>query len=324
MIFLKFLFLSWLLLPSSVSYSGSQIVWNNVVLSVVSVCSDLSTIISLTYNNITSSLLNSVSQFSDLVLEFFINIQHHFSLGQKNMILFINDIFNHILDLINCFKNMVQTIILYFWDFLNFLVDSFLEFFEDPINFMFKTFIQLKNFARETSEKILKFYQFNEKYPVYFSQKFKIISFSCKNSLNKIWKWILENSESIYHNIFIFHSYLQIVFMDFRTNILQILQNISSSLHCMIEKYFDVFIEFVSPFSSSLQTSTAEMGSICLNYYNCSVTIIFKYLILLYETIVNLVIMVVKIFANHVQHNPKQPRLFSQVFKNWIKNYVKK
>ena len=83
--------------------------------------------------------------------------------------------------------------------------------------------------------------------------------------------------------------------------------------------YSKVFYNLVLKCSISCISYIQSFPSICLNYCVIVVNTIVKYLILLYENIVNLSVMIFKIITNHFQQSQKQPRLFSQVFKQMIK-----
>ena len=246
------------------------------------------------------------------------------------------DMGNNVLDLINILSlysyDVVNSILSYSNTFVHLLssllysiFEEFIVLFEDPINVTKRYSLAAISSCQYLATKITEYYQYNEKNPLLFSEIFKGIKKIVTSEVLRILK-----------NIYIvFDRFTQVlrlkvlpVATQFNSNckyfsevsfniVYQCFSKMQPALKELID-YVKVIFDLIEQSLNSVIFSVQHCFRVCSNYLIRFLSEIVRVCLGVYEGLIELSIYLFKSISNHIYQNQKQPRLFSQLFKQMI------
>ena len=238
----------------------------------------------------------------------------------------ITDTGNSILDIINILSlsiyDILNSLFSYSNNFLHLLAsvaysifEEVLVLFEDPINVIKRYSLTAVSSYQYLTSKVTEYYQYNNRNPIFFSDIFigirKIVTSEALPILEKIYT-ILEKFTQVLR--------LQVF-------------SVAEQMFFNVEYLLKVSFNIVYQWFSKLQPALSELFhylriiydfitkclEICVAFILTFVNEIVRLCQVVYEALHDLTILSFKSIQNHIYQNQKQPRLFSQLFKQMIR-----
>ena len=249
----------------------------------------------------------------------------------------IADTGNSMLDLINILS-------LYIYDFLNSLLsysnnclhllasvaysifEEVLVLFEDPINVIIRYSWTAVSSYQYLTTKVTEYYQYNKRNPIFFSDLFKGIR-------NIVIQEALTIQEKIYTVLEKFTQVLSLKVLTVAEHFFSDVNNLSRVSFNIVYQWFSklqpALTELFHYFRIIYDFITECLNSFIFSFQNC-LGIFFAYVLMflneivrlsfvVYEAFHDLTIFFFKSISSHIYQNQKQPRLFSQLFKQMIR-----
>ena len=350
---LKGLFLAWLLLP--IPLAGSSVIFDLILAPVHGTFLQLASDAQGLARSCLVSVLDDVLQ--PLVTSALTTAEAGLQLGWVTILqcrevitpplscagaLVLNSpslLLTSITDTVNSVLNIIDIVSLYIYDIFNSLVsygnnflhllasvtysiiEETLVLFEDPVNVIKRYSTTVISSCQYFATKAADYYHYNERNPLFFSDIFrgrKEILFSGVLTISKKVYTILVNSTralnlkvlpvagQLVSNVKYFSKVsFNVVYQWFskmQLALSEFLNYLRITIFDKVTKFSSSFIFF---FQNCLRICLSEILRLCLKVY---------------DDINDLTIYLVKSISNHINQNQKQPRLFSQLFKQMIRH----
>ena len=249
----------------------------------------------------------------------------------------ITDTGNSVLDIINILSlsiyDILKSLLSYSNNFLNLLAsvaysifEEVLVLFEDPINVLKRYSLTAVTSYQYLTTKVTEYYQYNKRNPIFFSDIFKGIR-----------KIVIPEALTILEKIYtVLEKFTQVLSLEVSTVAKQFFSNVKylsgvsfnivyqwfSKLQPTLSElfhYFKIFCDFITKCLNSFIFSFQTFLEICLAYILIFLNEIVRLSFVVYEAFHDLTIFFFKSISSHIYQNQKQPRLFSQLFKQMIR-----
>ena len=236
-------------------------------------------------------------------------------LGWKLVYNFISDSYVKIQPVIS---QMIQLFVKYLVSFYSFCQSYLLQAFEK-----LKVLVSLMN--QSIYEYLVSFFNFSRALTVIMFESIKTF---IMQTVPKYSVLIFNSTKSLTISMW---DYIKIFFTQFIPNYSVLIYNFTKTFAILVREYIKIFFtqnipkysisvfEMSQSVAFSLNESLKTFTSMCSHNFVLFVDSVVSSSKFFHEKIVNLVWMIYKFILNHFHQNQKQPRLFSQVFKQMIK-----
>ena len=235
------------------------------------------------------------------------------------VILYIDDIFKSLVGYGNNVLHLLTSVIYS-------ILEETLVLFEDPINVIKRYSSTVMSCCQYFATKIEEYYQYNERNPLFFSNIFKITK-----------KFVISEALIIFEKVYtVFENFTQALSLKVLPVARQFVSNVKyfskvsfnivyqwfSKMQLALSELFNylkLIFDFIKKLSNSFIYGIQNCLRICLSYILMFLNEILRLCFTVYDNFNDLTVYLVKSISNHINQNKKQPRLFSQLFKQMIR-----
>lgn len=187
--------------------------------------------------------------------------------------------------------------------------------------------LALGSLCHYLSDTVISYYEYNQHFPLLFSDVFKdikittwsTVSKTVYNVANYLDDAFAENLVPILNQLITAAHNCWKVSQDGVSEVLFKLQPALNDIYTVVANWSIMIQDFIITSCDAFSLFIQNAASFSLQYFIYCVHEILKILIAIYESILKFIVVSFKNTLNHYHQNKKQPRLFSQVFKQMIK-----
>ena len=235
------------------------------------------------------------------------------------VILYIDDIFNSLVGYSNNVLNLLTSVIYS-------ILKETLVLFEDPINVIKRYSSTVISCCQYFATNLGEYYQYNERNPLFFSNIFKVMKKIVISDTLTIFKKVNTVLENVTQALSLkvlpvagqFVSNVKYFSKVFFNIVYQWFSKMQQGLSDLFN-YLKLIFNFITKCSNSFIFGIQNCLKICLTYILTFLNEILRLCITVYENFNDLTVYLAKSISNHINQNKKQPRLFSQLFKQMIR-----
>ena len=197
----------------------------------------------------------------------------------------------------------------------------------EPITCVRSCGLALGSLCHHLTDTIISYYEYNQHFPLLFSDVFKdfkittwsIVTKTVYNVASYLEDAVAENIIPILNQVVTTAHSCWKASEDGVSEVLFKLQPALNDIHTVIANCSIMIQDFVITSCDVVSLFIQNTASFSVQYFIYCFHEILKILIAIYESILKFIVVTFKNTLNHYHQNKKQPRLFSQVFKQMIK-----